>query len=1300
MTNSLVRCFGVALLAGCAGPFAGGMPHGRLGGVSPEAVGAWEALVHGRDSAAVSSFRTRLAKAPADVLALFGDASLAFERGDNPRALASYLALLERAATDPDRFAPLLAAMAVGRIATLLDEHAGPEADRRAVEDRLLALPLVRLRWEARHGLALILDRVARRRGDANTLSRAARAAGCIRALTVARPAGILPHMDLDLPAPGQTSKIPPGRDIRSLGCVISVPAYAGRSGAQRVFADLRVSGGGSYDIVLDFQGEARMIVDGGKPIKHGNEHAYGARVSSVRVKFSQGHHQLELRLATFGGRPNLVVMVFPSGPDDRDTSSTPQNPLKAPAEVESVEAALVLAEAYVANRRGDAGIAWPAAARLDRWRSFALGLAFTAVVARDDPSRPANFGRDRARTLLRAAVAIDPQLARSRYALAGIALEDDRPREALDEALAATKAAPAWWPPELTLHAAYRLRGLEWDADRALDRALAHAPGACSVIVTALGRAEHRRDLDAEGRLSEALAACGQDSDEQVERLRRRGDLVGVEAALRRMSAIAPDRDDAKLDLASTLLAQRRGQEAADLIASLVHGDDGGDGHEGEGQVRLADALTVAGRPAEAKVTIAKALLAHPENPDLQRAARALAVPLPLDSFRLDGRQAIRDFQASGRRYASPAVIVLDRTVTRIFPSGAEMVLTHEIVRVQSKEAIEKWGEVAVPGRTEILVLRTHKPDGTTREPEEFAGKETLSAADLTVGDYLEKETIEIRPPRDAFIVNSDLSGGFLGDRFYFQSFDAPLDRSEYLLVTSRDAARRMRFDRRGGAPVATQAAGPNAANIGSVVESGAALPADTVVTTFAASAVPQLFPERSSVPAIEHVPSVRVSIQIGWPAWSRFLREQMYGTTRTSPGLKRAADQIRAAAVGANPEALPAALTAWVGQNVEAEDDLRASASFGVARGRGNRLAVILALARELGLDARPVLARSRLTADGDAPTPLEEADDFADPLVRFELPGRKVFFVDPRLKHAPFGYLPPGLDGARVLVLDQARFEIAHGRSDDHRTVDMAVRLDGQGGGVVQAAETLRGWPALEWAEIVDRFGLDRTKLRQDFEQRWLGVHFPGAVLKDLEVDILGIDGRKAGTNTGAQLAAVPAPQSVEMAPGVPYTAAQVRLRYSFSSTRLALKRDREMRFLPTFFRSQPGRRYATEPRRGTTLLTGFDVPLDLNARVELPPGARVVDPQRASGGEAAFGAGGSRGVVARRGGYRFLEERRIESPASAAPVILLRREARFPIMRVPLQDYPTVADELRRVDVLEQEEVRIGIGPERQ
>ena len=75
-----------------------------------------------------------------------------------------------------------------------------------------------------------------------------------------------------------------------------------------------------------------------------------------------------------------------------------------------------------------------------------------------------------------------------------------------------------------------------------------------------------------------------------------------------------------------------------------------------------------------------------------MQRAARALGVPLPLDGFRVEGRAIIRAFEAAGARYTAPAVMVLDRAVMRIFSGGTVMTLTHQIVRVDSKDAVDKW--------------------------------------------------------------------------------------------------------------------------------------------------------------------------------------------------------------------------------------------------------------------------------------------------------------------------------------------------------------------------------------------------------------------------------------------------------------------------------------------------------------------------------------------------------------------------------------------------------------------------------
>jgi hypothetical protein len=223
-------------------------------------------------------------------------------------------------------------------------------------------------------------------------------------------------------------------------------------------------------------------------------------------------------------------------------------------------------------------------------------------------------------------------------------------------------------------------------------------------------------------------------------------------------------------------------------------------------------------------------------------------------------------------------------------------------------------------------------------------------------------------------------------------------------------------------------------------------------------------------------------------------------------------------------------------------------------------------------------------------------------------------------------------------------------------------MTIRLDERGGGSAVATEELAGWPALEWAELVDRFGTDRVRLRQDFEQRWLGVQFPGARLRDLEVDLP----RDASGRVRS-----------------------ARLRYSFVTAHLAVPVDRsgvgarEMRIAPTFFRSQPGRRFAAEPQRTTALMLGFDVPTQMTATVELPGTARLDAP--ATGGDL---------VVARAGGYRFVEARDVEP--GRPNVIVLHRESTLPIMRVAPGEYPGVAADLRRVDGAEQAEIRIRLG----
>jgi hypothetical protein len=61
------------------------------------------------------------------------------------------------------------------------------------------------------------------------------------------------------------------------------------------------------------------------------------------------------------------------------------------------------------------------------------------------------------------------------------------------------------------------------------------------------------------------------------------------------------------------------------------------------------------------------------------------------------------------------------------------------------------------------------------------------------------------------------------------------------------------------------------------------------------------------------------------------------------------------------------------------------------------------------------------------------------------------------------------------------------------------------------------------------------------------------------------------------------------------------------------------------------------------------------------------------------------------VERKGAYRFVEERRLR--AGAPDVLVLTRESTLPLTRVTPTDYASVAADLRRVDGLEQREIRI-------
>ena len=195
------------------------------------------------------------------------------------------------------------------------------------------------------------------------------------------------------------------------------------------------------------------------------------------------------------------------------------------------------------------------------------------------------------------------------------------------------------------------------------------------------------------------------------------------------------------------------------------------------------------------------------------------------------------------------------------------------------TKDGLGKFGEVTIPEGADVLTLRTVKADGTTREPEEIPDKDTVSAPDLEVGDYVEFEYLDRDGPQPAF------PGGFLAERFYFASADAPLDRSEYLLIVPEKLE--LQLDARGPEKVG----------------GGRAVPEPEIHNAagerhffYVRRHVPRMIPEAPMDAALldDWMPSIRAGAGLSFPRYVNYLRERRYRALRLTRELRALASEL----------------------------------------------------------------------------------------------------------------------------------------------------------------------------------------------------------------------------------------------------------------------------------------------------------------------------------------------------------------------------------------------------------------------
>jgi transglutaminase-like putative cysteine protease/tetratricopeptide (TPR) repeat protein len=341
--------------------------------------------------------------------------------------------------------------------------------------------------------------------------------------------------------------------------------------------------------------------------------------------------------------------------------------------------------------------------------------LVFLGQVAREE---------DDARAALERALLLAPGPGERALVLAelgDLAQRQHRPEAALQLWREAEAADPTSVPAQLALAGEEREAGLYAAALRRLDTLPASARKISAV------REARARALDALGRVLEAERERRQlgdtrRSDSELLRdlagaARRRGDEKLAARLYGEAAAWRPDLHYLSIEQAHMLDGAGRGSEAEEVLRkALLRLPDEPRLHEELGRL-----LARMGRPHEAAASLRRSLHLRPQQPALRRYAESLDASPDGARGSAGAEDLARSFAAHGASVSrealssplaaadgDPAVILLDRHVTRVHPNGLADRFVQRIVHLRTDRAAHDNQEVLVryvPGEQEVEI-------------------------------------------------------------------------------------------------------------------------------------------------------------------------------------------------------------------------------------------------------------------------------------------------------------------------------------------------------------------------------------------------------------------------------------------------------------------------------------------------------------------------------------------------------------------------------------------------------------------
>ena len=715
---------------------------------------------------------------------------------------------------------------------------------------------------------------------------------------------------------------------------------------------------------------------------------------------------------------------------------------------------------------------------------SFAEGQLLVASFEAGDPTRERGASTARQRAAIERALAIDPELARARLRLLELTLERGETGEVIDALAALGDQALRNVPGELLRYSAFLARGNEHLADVALARAAAIHPEHCGVLKAQRGTAQRRGDVAAEDALSARVERCPGTTGTRARLAARRGRRDEARALYAKLLERTPDDVEVMAELAELAVSEDRLDEALKYRRQILALSPYAAGM----QVAIADLQARMGDPVAARASVEQALSKVPQSMELWQVAREIGIPDDLEALRVDGIPIVQAYRAGKYDYEGVSeVLVLDRSVTRVYPDGSQRHIVHTIAELRSKEAIDRYGEIDVREGTKVLTLHSIKPDGRVFEPESIPEKDGLSLRGLQVGDIVEHEFMYERDELGLLPGYVDLS------TFRFQSAETPFHISE--MIVAHPSSMALRAELRAGAPAAK------------ITRQG-----DLTIQHFRVDRSPRLGVEPQMRNALYEVPSVRVYSDVDTATWLSALGLRIYTGQRSNYELRALTRKLVAGKTSARDRL--AVLHRWVVENIEEAGEMSIPATLTLSARKGSGMILLKTMLREAGVRAELWLARDNFGADlKPGGNPLFETYDTPYLAVWTGAPKDQPLMVTTGSKVVPLGYLVPGVSGAQGLRVPLAETDPAPGpvrfptrfeALADRRSYRVTLELQRDGTGRVEGSIELQGMEAAAWRDVLRN--LDRDRINDGFERAELAVLFPGATveLADLQIE----------------------------------------------------------------------------------------------------------------------------------------------------------------------------------------------------